>query len=128
MSNVIQLPFSWDEVQTGWQLVDEGEYATRVEGVTEQQENRVVATLKILDAGPFEGRLLYDSFFLEAEAGLRLLKEFTDAIGVDTSSRQLDTTQCVGKVLRVTVRHRDGKDNKVYANVTRHTPAHQSTD
>jgi hypothetical protein len=126
MANVVTLPTDWDQTQRGWPIVDKGKYTVRVDSMTQQADGRIVAELNILDEGPFEGWTLYDSFSLSTDPGKRLFKEFTEAIQADTANHQIDLDACIGKELIVTVRHKKGSNEEVYANVTRHAPARQS--
>lgn len=123
MPNVITLPPDWEETQTQRRLVDQGEHTVEVDAVTEQADGRILAELKIMDEGQFQGWTLYDSFCLTSEPGKRLFKEFTEVIGIEAENGQLDLDQCVHKVLRVVVAHKAGKDEEVYANVVRHRTA-----
>jgi len=121
----IQLPHDFNEVDTERPLVAKGEYTVRVDMIEQKSDGRVVAELEILDQGPFKGRMLYDSFSLDSEGGKRKggqrqLRQLTEAIGVDTANLNLDPEQCTGRTLRVTVQHRTGKDQKVYANIVAH--------
>ena len=119
MPETIELPKMYDEIDAQRRLVGEGEHTVQVQSIAEQPDGRVVATLTVIDDGPYAQAILYDSFSLNVREGLRSLKEFVQAIGVATPERRLSPAACAGKKLRVTIEHQTAKDGKVYANVVR---------
>lgn len=121
---LLKLPGNWADVETGFPLVDEGEYSVRVCKIVQEEGSAVSGNLVILDGSRFSGQRIFQRYDLATEAGLRLFKEFVEAIGVEPNSGQLDLSLCADKTLEVTVKHHD-HDTKTYANVVRHRPTAQ---
>jgi len=119
---LLKLPGNWAEVETGFPLVDEGTYLARVCKMTHEDGNVVSGDLIILDHSSFGGRHLFPRYDLTTDVGLRLFKEFVEAIGVEPDGNELNLGHCVGKTLEVTVKHHTHED-KTYANVARHQAA-----
>ncbi len=120
MPNMMKLPDDWKNMGTGRQLIDEGEYIVVVDDVTQRDNNRITAVLKVLDEGKFCAWTLYDNFPLIYEVGRRMFKEFLDVLDIDQSSGSIDLNLCKRRPLRVTIKHKTGKDGKTWANVTAH--------
>jgi hypothetical protein len=80
----------------------------------------VTAQLTVLE-GSAEGMTIFENFGLNTMPGTRMFKDFLEAISVNPENGTVDIQQCEGKVLFVTVKHRESNDT-IYANVVEHRP------
>ena len=121
---LLKLPGNWGEVETGFPLVDEGDYTVRVCKVIQEDGSGVSGTFVIQHGSSFVGKRLFQRYDLATETGLRLFKEFVEAIGVEANGDELNLSQCADKQLDVTVKHNE-HGGKTWANVVGHRPAAQ---
>ena len=115
------LPDDWDDVPTGFPLIAEGRYNVVVDEIQHEDET-VQIRYKILDEGPYAGRLLFQNYAMSTSGlGRRMFKEFLAAVQVDPKDRRIDLSRCLRAVLNVRVKHNvNVNEKKSYANVVEH--------
>ena len=116
----------WDQVKTKFPLIEAGHYDVVVDEIEHHDNERVDVQFVILDEGRFQGRRLFRNYVMSTAPGLRLLKELTEAIGVEPDGVKLDLAPCKRRVLKVRVKNRD-YDGKTYANVVEHIATRENT-
>ena len=116
-STILDLPSDWDDNETGFTPVAEGDYTVVVYKAVQEEGERVKVELIIQGDGAFSKRHLFANYQLSTPAGKRLFKDFLHAISVKPCQNRVDLTACQNRSMAVTVRHTTRDGGKVYANV-----------
>lgn len=122
MANMVTLPENWDDSQPERRLIVEGIHTVAVEKVYARNNGHIAAIFTVLDPGAFCGWKIFENFSLDYPVGKRMFKEFLDILEIDQRAGSVDLSTCERKILRVAIKHKTGKDGKVWANVASHIP------
>ena len=115
-ANMLRLPPDWDDAPAGYPPVDEGDYAVEVVRLEHEDHERVYAAFEIRSPGPWQRRLLFQTYNLMSEGGRRSFKELVRVLGLAPQGACLDLDPGLYQALEVSVR-RHTRNGKTYANI-----------
>jgi hypothetical protein len=110
-------------LSTELEPVAPGTYTAEVSNMELQQSkagnDMWVVTLRIMDEGPYFGRLLTDRFVVDNPIGRQRLSRLLRAAKVHVVNDEFDTEELIGARLQVAVEHEEG-DNGVFERIRRY--------
>lgn len=108
----IEVNFDGVEAASGFEPLPEGSYRVLIDEAIEKTANTGTAgigvTMKVIDAGEYTGRLVWDNLWFTPKA-LPLVRQRLEACGypIPAGAFKIEPRQLVGRETTVVVRHRE---------------------